>query len=192
MAFMQQRKAMYSQRNLVLNSSAVEISEMIVRVAKKYASIMVEEYGIERIHDLVGHIVDVDACYHSDKKIFKENLSRAIILTYENVINSIFKVNKHKSYEFMLELKDKMLNILDVYWIDHISELDGLKRSSSFDKNSDPLKLYGYAANDKFYKDVIPSIYNEMLTYATNPDLKFGDYEIKFSEEAMAEQKIML
>ena len=177
-SFMKQRKALYEERNRVLDCSAIDLKNIVDRVAFRYASSLVENNDLESIKSSIGHMVNVESCFDNNKKIFRDNLSNAIKTKFNSTIRSIAIKDRHASYEFMLDLKKKFLNIMDVYWIDHINSLEELK-SSNIIASEDSFKDYEYASTFKFYHEVIPSIYNEMLTYATNPDLKFGDYYMK-------------
>ena len=184
---------MYDQRNKVLNCSVVDIDKIIKGIINKYSSFLVEEYGIENIKSYVGHLINVDECYSPTKNIFKENLRNELTRKYNNVILHIIQSkNVHESYVFVQNLQRKILNIMDVYWIEHINLLDSLRSSSSVGVVDDPFKRFEYVANDRFAKELIPSIYNEVLTYALNPNLKLGEYSIKESKNALLENKIMI
>ena len=191
-AFMMQRKSMYEERNRLLDCSAVEVKNIVDNISSKYASILVENNNIESIRSFVGHIVDVDKCYSQNKNIFKENLTKEFKNSFNQTIRSIARKDKHESYVFMQNLKKKFLNIMDIYWIEHINALEALKSSNIVASLDDPFKQYEYAAFDKFNLEVIPSIYNEMLTYATNPELKFGDYAINQSDSSIISNKIII
>ena len=191
-AFMMQRKSMYEERNKLLDCSAVEVKNIVDRIASKYASILVEDNSVESIENFVGHIVDVNKCYSQNKSIFKENLTKELKNSFDQTIRSIAKRDKHESFMFMQDLKKKFLNIMDIYWIEHINGLEALKSSNIVASLDDPFKQYEYAAFDKFNHEVIPNMYNEMLTYATCPDLKFGEYQIKQSDDALISNKIII
>ena len=191
-AFMNQRKAMYEERNRVMDCTTLEIKDIIFNISRKYATRLVEDNDLDGIRSYIGHIIDVDACYNSNKNIFRENISNALINAFKKTISSIYKVDKHASTLFMEGLKKKFLNIMDVYWIDHINALNGLKSSNIIASVDDPFKDYEHAATFKFYNEVIPNMYNEMLTYATHPNMKFGDYLIKYPEDEFTSKKIVI
>ena len=191
-AFMKQRKALYEERNRALECSVVELKQVIDRVCERYASILVENYSLDSINDYLRHVVDPNMCYSQNKNIFKENLSKALKSKFNSTIASLARVSKHESFVFMTNLKRKLLNIIDVYWIDHINGLEALKSSNMVASLEDPFKDYETAANDKFYHEVIPNIYNEMITYATHPELKFGDYVMKMPKDEMTSKRLLV
>ena len=68
---------------------------------------LVENESPESIKNLIGHIVDVDNCYSQNRKIFKENLTKALNNKYNQTIRSIARVDKHESFVFMQNLRKK-------------------------------------------------------------------------------------
>jgi len=169
--YMKQRKIIYATRNSIIDSSTVQIKKMLDSIAIKYSTILVNNYSIDIIKSYIGHIINVDECYDTNRKIFKEKLSKALIKKFNSTIFEIASIDKYESYKYMLNLKKKLINILDIYWTIYINSNDLLIISDS-------LKNYESDSNERFYCELIPNIYNEMLTYANSPKLKFGEYRI--------------
>ena len=102
---------------------------------------------------------------------------------------------KHKLHtikvtpEYEKSMKTKMLKILDDYWISQMGYLEDMKKGSGLSvyAEKDPYEEYKINATMQF-ADMISYVRNEMLTYALNPSLKYGEYhvpEIDYSESEM-------
>ena len=62
--------------------------------------------------------------------------------------------------------------------------LESIKSSNIVASVDDPFNDYEDAANYRFTSEVIPNIYNEILTYAICPNLEMGEYKIKQPKES--------
>ena len=62
-----------------------------------------------------------------------------------------------------------------------MKNLETIKTNVSNNVSVDFIKEYNMQADVAFGKELVPLIYNEMLTYACDPKLKFGEYEPKHS-----------
>lgn len=191
-AFMKQRRAIYNERNKVLDSNPIELKGILEKYIQKYSNVLVQNESLDSIKCLIGHIVDVDKCYNQNKNIFRDNLNKELNKKFNSTIKALAKEDKHSSFKFMMDLRKKTLNIIDIYWIDHINSLEALKSSNMVMSLDDPFKTYEYAAQERFYDEVVPSMFNEMITYATNPKLKFGDYVIKRSDDSLDQGKLLV
>ena len=191
-AFQMQRKAIYEERNRVLDSTYVEVKEIVDNVIEKYAHILTRTYDKDTIKSYIGHLVNVDECYDTNKNIFRENLVSKLKDELNKVIVSIAEVDKNDSVEYIKNTKRRILNILDIYWIDHMNRLEEIKSSNIVASIDDPFKDYENAANDRFYFEVIPNIYNEIITYAIRPDIDFGKYVIKEEVDTYALERMSL
>ena len=60
-----------------------------------------------------------------------------------------------------------------------MKNLEDIKSNVANNYAVDTLKEYDRLATLSFGNELIPLIYNEMLTYACMPALKFGEYEPK-------------
>jgi len=179
-SFMSHRKIIYENRNLVLDSNLLEFMTMVKKMITKYVNILVKEYSEDDIDRLIGHMVNVKSLYTPNKEQYRLKLIYALYDKFK----SYFKPNGEKTdlskiTSYVENLKLKFLYIIDQYWLSHIEYLEDLKSSLTLGANDDPFKEFEKASNDAFAKYLIPSMYNEMLTYALNPSLQYGSYEIK-------------
>ena len=190
MSFMKHRRIIYENRREVLDSNLMEFMTMIKGIIVKYSEILVKNHDKEIIKKLIGHLVDVDSLYNKDKEVFKENIINAL---YE-IFKSNFDIKKVKNKDIQIyvnNIKRKFLDIIDMYWLGHIEYLEDLKLSASFSMSSDPFKEFEVTSSRAFANELIPSMYNEMITYALNPNMKFGEYRIStISDEE--EEKMLL
>ena len=183
-AFQTERKIIYEERNRILDASLIDVKKIIENVCVKYSNILTRNYDLETIKSYVGHLINVDECFDNNKGIFREKLSSAIKNKFINTIVSIAKNDENESLEYIRNTKKKILNILDIYWIEHIGMLESIKSSNIVASVDDPFNDYEDAANYRFTSEVIPNIYNEILTYAICPNLEMGEYKIKQPKES--------
>ena len=188
-SFREHRKIMYSNRREVLESSPAEFIEMIKRVMSKYVKILVDNYSKEEISSFISKFADVDECYNSNSETFKKNLLNNI---WDNYKKTFPTFDDKKMKEYVSTVRRRFLNIMDSYWIDHIDALNSLKLSCMINPNGDPFKDFEMSANNRFFKDVIPAIYNEMLGYAFDPKMKFGEYTINYPRSVVEENGVVL
>ncbi len=194
-SFSFQRRKMYKQRDEILDASNLDIFKIIQSVINRYATVLVNERSVEEIESLIGHLVNVQDCYDSNKAMFKEKLSNRL---WKNIIGRFdqFDNKNHRTYKDMLDFAAKMkttfLNIIDVYWITHLDNLSSLQSSNMINSIGDPFNEFASESFRIFKDELMPGVYNEMITYATFPDMKFGDYQIKYSQEALQSRKILV
>lgn len=168
--FAKQRKNIYNQRNALMYATDSELNEIIRNVITKYTNLLVEEKSIEDIEALIGHIINVRACSSNNRRIFKDNIALAL------------KDRFRLSNPDFSELRKKMLNVIDVHWVNHIAVLQRIKNTNIAQLSDDTYSLVEQNSSDIFNYELLPRIYNEMITYACLPDIKFGNYSMKETE----------
>ncbi len=194
------RKSFYEERDTILNSSTVQMCKLTENIITEYANIVANKYDNESAKKLLDHLIDVDSCYDSDKVIFKELLKNKLIdlfkertLRYFDIIKirtlkespkegiskeEVIKQISHEYDNIIDSLRKKYLHLMDIYHMKYINELESIRSSNSISKSTNPLKEYKLEANNEFFNNMYPSIYNEMITYALNLNYNLGDYKI--------------
>jgi len=195
------RKTFYKERDTIMNCSTVELCKLTENIISEYANIIANRYDIDSAKCLLGHLINVDECFDNDKVIFKEMIKNKLIDSFKSrtlnnlerikysVLKSYVSNNNYSKEEAiklinkeydnsMNSLKKKYLHIMDIYYMKYISELESIRNSTAISLSSTPLKDYELEANNEFYNNMYPCIYNEMITYALNPNYKLGDYKI--------------
>ena len=163
----------YKMRKNVLYYEPTTILKNIKLIMEEYAEFLVYNKEVPEIKSLIGHLVNVEECYNSNKNTFSKNLADAM---FEKLRSSVPKtIEEAKTY--FNEIRIKFLHVIDVYWHEHMRALEDIKSNVANNCAVDTLKEYELQADRAFGKDLIPYIYNEMITYACNPDMKFGEYE---------------
>lgn len=176
LSFMKQRRIIYENRTKVLDSNILDFMKMIKGIIVKYAEILVKNYKKEDINRLIGHLVPVNSLYNNNPEIFKENIINAIYDKFKANFDTK-KVKNKDIEEYVKNIKRKFLDIIDVYWLTHIEYLEALKLNIAFSmRGNDPFKEYEVQSTRMFSTELIPAMYNEMLTYALNPSMKYGEY----------------
>ena len=174
-----QRKKIYKERNEILKSNPHDLIELLYKIINRYSNIVVKEKNKEDISSLLGHLINLDKCYSSNKVEFKERVYNAlrsnIDIRFEETQYDK-KLNDIKINEYCNLIKKKLLYVLDENWIKYINDLEKLKNSKTIVSYEDPVKSFEYESNRLFNYDLIPKMYNEMITYATMEKLSFGDY----------------
>lgn len=200
--FTSHRNIIYKERDSVLNASDKELCKLTENVIGEYSNYLVNKCDINEIKSSLGHLIDVDKCYNNNKLVFKESLKDELIAKFKEAnynklvsirestikeyrtlqanppIEEIKKTIDERQIEYMNKLRIKYLHTIDTYWISHISELEDIRFSNTIGISEDPIKAFYIEANNVFYNTMFPCIYNEMITYATKPDLKYGEYSI--------------
>ena len=123
----------------------------------------------DELNSLMGHIYDTNGI---------QGLSEIKKAIFDKVSSTVTTLDD-KSFDTM---KIKLLNVIDVYWVSHIETLEDLKKNAYITTAQDPFKEYEQAAMEDFSEKLLPAILNELITYAANNNLKFGEYEINHSD----------
>ena len=180
-AFTEHRKIVYKLRNKILNATPLEFTHFVKNIMAYYISYMVDNADFSLIKATMGHMANVEDCYSKDHHTFKNELLKDT--------HSRFRANfkeKGNTTEDVLKyidaVKANILSVIDIYWVEHINYLESLKSTVSVSIVNDPFADFQNRANETFAHKLIPAMYNEIITYAINPKLKFGDYQMKYPE----------
>ncbi|MGM9874891.1 MAG: DEAD/DEAH box helicase [Bacilli bacterium] len=174
-----QKNGVYEYRNLILDSKSV--MPLLEDSVDRFIDDLFERSTEEEIQVKIGHLVDLEK-YRDIRK--KKEMKSAICADIKHKLHTI-KVTP----EYEKSMKTKMLKILDDYWISQMGYLEDMKKGSGLSvyAEKDPYEEYKMNATMQF-ADMISYVRNEMLTYALNPSLKYGEYhvpEIDYSESEM-------
>lgn len=163
------KRKIYEQRNRVLECD--DMLPMLNDVASSYAQTL-SHMPMEEIEAKVGHLVDLSKL---PKKAKKEEIEDYI---REELVTKLKGVSTTKG--FNSETRKKMLLVIDTYWVGHIDYLKRSKIGASLQAYAqrNPLEEYEYQAYQELNR-LTPLIQNEFITYALNPEMKFGTYEVK-------------
>ena len=174
-----QKNGVYEYRNLILDSKSV--MPLLEDSVDRFIDDLFQRSTEEEIQVKIGHLVDLEK-YRDIRK--KKEMKSAICTDIKHKLHTI-KVTP----EYEKSMKTKMLKILDDYWISQMGYLEDMKKGSGLSvyAEKDPYEEYKINATMQF-ADMISYVRNEMLTYALNPSLKYGEYhvpEIDYSESEM-------
>lgn len=174
-----QKNGVYEYRNLILDSKSV--MPLLEDSVDRFIDDLFQRSTEEEIQVKIGHLVDLEK-YRDIRK--KKEMKSAICTDIKHKLHTI-KVTP----EYEKSMKTKMLKILDDYWISQMGYLEDMKKGSGLSvyAEKDPYEEYKMNATMQF-ADMISYVRNEMLTYALNPGLKYGEYhvpEIDYSESEM-------
>ena len=189
-SFMKHRRIIYENRNQVLDSNLLEFMTMIKSIITRYTDVLIKTYDKDNIKKLIGHLVEVDKLYSKNTNEFRVNIINALYDKFTSNFDTKKTTNKEVQV-YVDNIKKKILDIIDKYWLDHIEYLEDLKASMSVGMVNDPFKEYEVISTEAFANELIPSMYNEMITYALNPSWKYGSYKIDYSFKEEEEKYIL-
>jgi len=175
--FDEHRKKIFEQRNQILNASQKEIVGIINNIIKNY-SINICDNPSESYK--ISHLVDMDSCYSEDDKTFKNNVMISLFKSFHD------SKGNYRASEYVEYLRGRMLDIIDSYWISHLMILEEMKRSflNTGNFGAGTIDDFERAANELFVS-MNDNIQNEIITYSIHPEIKYGSYVVKNSEEEM-------
>ena len=164
-----QKNGVYEFRNHILDSA--DVTSVIKDQMSRYVDEVVDRYTDEEIDTKLGHLIDTEKF----KDIRDPKKKKAAMKSEFTTI--LGKVPKDKQYES--NMRDKMLSIIDDYWISQMEYLDIMQKGSVYQAfaERDPIKAYQEDATLQF-RDMIDCVRNEIATYALNPKLKYGEYKV--------------
>ncbi|VFP88140.1 Protein translocase subunit SecA [Buchnera aphidicola (Cinara piceae)] len=183
----EQRSVIYNERNKLINKSSIH--NYILRILKDRINCCIKQY-------ISGNSINLDSFFSLEKELknnfyFIKSINKFLehdTTLYENVDKLIdlivttiqFSYNKNtsrvlKKYSNMIE-KSVMLQILDIFWIEHLNAVDSLRQS---------VYLRGYAQQDpqQEYKRESFFMFQSMLESIKNNVIKtlikifFVDFE---------------
>ena len=174
-----QKNGVYEYRNKILDSDSV--MPLLDDSVERYIDDLFDRSSEEDIQVKIGHLVDLEK-YRDIRK--KKEMKSAISADIKHKLHAV-----KATPEYEKGMKTKMLKILDDYWISQMGYLEDMKKGSGLSAyaEKDPYEEYRRSATIQF-ADMISYVRNEMLTYALNPSLKYGEYqvpEIDYSESEM-------
>ena len=179
-----QKNGVYEFRNHILDSN--DIVSVIEGQIDRYVDEVVDRYTDEEMDTKLSPFIDTEIYKDISKPKDKKT-------TIKNALKS--KLDKvPKSEKYKQETRSKMLDIIDDYWISQMEYLDQIQRGSVYQAYAerDPIKAYQEEATLQ-YRDMIDYVRNEMIAYALNPTLKYGEYKVPESdikEEILYEEEI--
>ncbi len=164
-----QKNGVYEFRNHVLDSK--DVTSVIRDQMSRYVDEVVSRYSDEEIDSNLGHLIDTESI-----KDIRDPKKKAGAIKSE-LDQKLGKVNMDKQYQ--ADMRKKMLDIIDDYWVSQMEWLDDLQVGSDNQvyAGKDPIKYYEETATLQF-RDMIDSVRNEIIAYALNPTLKYGEYTI--------------
>ena len=176
-----QKNGVYEFRNHILDSN--DIVSVIDGQIDRYVDEMVDRYSEEEMDTKLKPFIDTemirDISKPKDKKIAIKN-------ALKDKLNKVPKNNKYES-----NTKKKMLDVIDDYWISQMENLEQMQRGSVYQAyaQKDPIKEYQWNATLSF-RDMIDYVRNEMIAYALNPNLEYGEYKVPEVEEKNYEEEM--
>lgn len=170
-----QREKFFEQRNKVVDASPRELISILCNLIKDY-SLHICDNPSELYK--INHLIDVDECYSEDEMEFKNNVMLSLMTRLELSKGMVDK------FVYLEYVRGRMLDVLDTYWISHLMNLDDMRKSlvGSGRIGLDSIKRFEQDANEMFIS-MNEYVQNEIITYATTPNLPFGSYVIKETNE---------
>ena len=168
-----QKNGVYEFRNHILDSN--DIVSVIEGQIDRYVDEVVDRYTDEEMDTKLSPFIDTEIYKDISKPKDKKT-------TIKNALKS--KLDKvPKSEKYKQETRSKILDIIDDYWISQMEYLDQIQRGSVYQAYAerDPIKAYQEEATLQ-YRDMIDYVRNEMIAYALNPTLKYGEYKVPESD----------
>ena len=168
-----QKNGVYEFRNHILDSN--DIVSVLEGQIDRYVDEVVDRYTEEETDTKLSPLIDTemfkDISKPKDKKMAMKN-------ALKEKLDKVPKTSKYQS-----EMKSKMLDIIDDYWISQMEYLDQIQKGSVYQAyaEKDPIKAYQEEATLQ-YRDMIDYVRNEMIAYALNPTLKYGEYKVPESD----------
>lgn len=177
------KNKMYEQRNKILNASYGDLVIMLRKMICDYT-----DYLMKHPDELykISHLIDVRSCYNQSEEKFRNNIIYALSKKFHDA------PSMNTPLDYLNDLRKRLLDTIDVYWISHMENLQELKNTAvnySYSKEN-PVEKYENMANKSFVS-MTPYIQNEMITYALCPNIPFGMYNIP-SEEIIESEGMSL
>ena len=189
--FVEHRKIVYKLRNKILDADSINFVKFIKSIIVYYIDFIIKGHDLDFIKSVIGHIADVDKCFSKNKKEFKQNLINDIYGRFRANFSKE-DVSAEEIIKYIFKVKPNILRVIDTYWVEHVHYLEYQRSTLGVGIVNDPVKKYEYEANETFAHNLMPAIYNEIISYAVNPNLKFGDYQINYPEEKEESEEAQL
>ncbi len=165
------REKFYEQRNKILNAKPKEIIAIVGKIIQQYAIKLVD--NPDELYK-IDHLIFVEDCYDKDNTKYKNNIIQTLLYRFQ-LSKGMVEPLRYIEY-----VRSRILDVLDTYWISHLINLEELKKTTIniASVGKDSLEVFEEEANRMFI-GMNDYVQNEIITYATTPDLKFGTYEVK-------------
>ena len=190
LVFTEQKEIIYELRNKILEASNVDFIKYIGTIMSKYIISTVNYEPYEKIESAFGSFIEVKDCYSTNNKEFQDNLYKAIHGKFRSNFGD--KITDIEVNKYVKDMKEKFLHIIDDYWTSYFDILDLLKKKMTVSVTDDVFKVYEREANQIFGHEVYPGILNEMIAYAINPSMKYGEYEPVHKTDSEEVSKIII
>ncbi len=188
--FTEHKSIIYDMRNKIIDSDPKEFINIIKKVMSKYVD-SIDMYSFDDVKSQLSLVCDIDDLYSINTKKYKFNVLNCIFEKFKSNFSKDNINNDIVSYTSIMRVR--FLKIIDAYWVTHIETLNNLKNKYMYGKQyNDVFEDYEKSANEIFIKDVMPSLLNEMITYAVNKDMKFGEYDIQMYSKNKDSNKILV
>lgn len=187
--FTQHKRIIYDQRMKILKASDDEIIEIIDNMITDYVeSLFDRKLDEPEIEAKLGHLIDVEECFSEDKKIYRENITNKL---KERFLQKYSKAIDREKY--ITATRRKMLKTVDEYWLSHMEQLDRNWTNAVYYSYSqvNPMEIYERQSAEDL-QTMTYFIQNEMITYALDPSIVFGQYVIKKAKETKEKGKILI
>lgn len=186
--FTKHKKIIYDQRKQILTSTNEELETIINDMISSYVESLFERnMSEEEIEAKLSHLIDTKSCYSADKKTYQNNLVNSL----KNRFNSV-RITRKNLNEYLSLTRKKMLKVVNEYWISHMETLDRNWTNAIYYaySNVDPVEIYERQSIVDL-QALTYYIQNEMLTYALDPKMVFGKYEIKEVENKERKEMVI-
>ena len=175
-----QKDAVYEYRNMLLD--AEDLTKVISSTITTYITDLVNNYSRDEVVNKIGHLVNMDKLYSTgNKAVVIRNIT-------EELNNRLVDVSKDKNYnEAVLP---KLLKSIDSNWFIELTTLNYAKDDARFAAyaSKDPFEEYKRNCAMSFI-NMLMTIKNEIITYALNPTMAYGQYEMKSDIEDTSIQR---
>ena len=173
------------RKNILLCESKEELTncfkDRIIPLYKKFLDSVDDK---SEINALLGRVINVEEAFSRGPKITDE-----LCLSIGDKLSESIHHMDEKTFK---DLRIKLLNVIDIYWLSHIDTLEDLKKNAYITTSQDPFKDYEEAAMLDFSEKLMPAILNELIAYTAIPSMKFGDYEIEHAREGVEAKQVVL
>ena len=186
--FTKHKKIIYDQRKEILTSTNEELEKIIYDMINSYVESLFErDMTDEEIEAKISHLVDTKSCYSEDKKVYQSNLINSL----KNRFNSIRMTSKDLD-KYLNITRKKMLKVVNEYWVNHMELLNRNWENAVYYaySNVDPMEIYERQSTIDL-QTLTYYIQNEMITYALDPKITFGKYEIKEVEKDERKEMVL-
>ncbi len=164
-----QKNAVYEFRDMILDSD--DLGSVILQTITTYVNDLVNNCSRDEVINKLKHLIDVEKLYYTaNKNVVIQN----IIDELSSKLSSIMKSKDYKE-----KIIPRLLMVIDTNWFIQLTTLNYEKDDSRFVSyaSKDPYEEYKKRCAIAFM-NMLMTIKNEIMTYALNPDVEYGQYEV--------------